>query len=957
MRGRLGQVLGESRALVTAASAVFVALLLGGGVFVWASSGGTAGATEVFLEPAASVGENPFQDLDLFPVPTIAPAVDLFAKAGSGGVRALNGDTVGLYGGTLNNSVCDRDQMISFLSQNSGQAAAWAGTQGIATSELASYIRGLTPVQLRLDTRVTNHGYVDGRATARQSVLEAGTAVLVDRFGVPRARCYCGNPLLPPVAVDKPTYVGKAWPSFDDKALARVTAGASAEAFTLHDASAELFFDRPVGTDGSEDRARGGASISPSPKTPPSTPLVDSSTPSTAPEVSVPDAKGKPEAEATEAMKLAGLSVSVTYIDVPAGQGGKVESQDPEAGKAVKRGSRVALVVGKDAAAVPVPDVGGKTEDDAAKQLKDAGFVVNVRYVDVARGTGGKVVDQSPTAGAQVNKGSSVFLVVGRDVPAVTVPNVVNRSEGDATSALRDAGLVVKVSYVDVPRGEGGAVRKQSPAAGQTADRGATVTLEVGRDEAAVTVPGVLGASQADATAALQQAGFTVTVVNVEVPRGTGGKVIDQSPIGGAQVNKGSGVRLTVGKDAPGVTVPDTVGRTESAARTQLEGSGLVVTVSYTEVARGTGGKVMSQSPGAGATVDRGSTVALVVGRDEAGVTVPDLVGMTEADARSRLEGLGLRANVTTAEVARGTGGKVLRHDPRSGAVVNRGSTVTIVVGRDAPGVTVPNLVGQSESEARSQLKNLGLDASVQYETVARGTGGKVLRHTPGSGTVVDPRSSVTVVVGQDAPGVTVPNVLDRPEAEAVRTLRGLGLVPQVSYVEVARGTGGNVVQQGPQAGTVVDPGATVNLRVGVEPNGVSVPGVLGQTESRALATLEEAGLRARVSYEETGRVQPGTVLQQNPVADTVVDPGSTVSLVVAVAPTTVVPNLVELSVERAQAALKNAGLQFSGKPVRTDNIACDTTVVYGQDPAAGARVPVDTVVTVEYWEGYPCGR
>ena len=74
----------------------------------------------------------------------------------------------------------------------------------------------LTPVTLTRDTRVTNHGYRNGRPTPRQSVLQAGSAVLVDRYGVPRARCGCGNPLIPPARVRvRPTYVGPPWPGWN----------------------------------------------------------------------------------------------------------------------------------------------------------------------------------------------------------------------------------------------------------------------------------------------------------------------------------------------------------------------------------------------------------------------------------------------------------------------------------------------------------------------------------------------------------------------------------------------------------------------------------------------------------------------------------------------------------------------------------------------------------------------
>lgn len=77
---------------------------------------------------------------------------------------------------------------------------AFASVQKIEPSAVPECLRSLTPVQLRMGTRVTNHGFRDGKVTAYQAVLQAGTAVLVDDRGVPRVRCACGNPLLPPVA-------------------------------------------------------------------------------------------------------------------------------------------------------------------------------------------------------------------------------------------------------------------------------------------------------------------------------------------------------------------------------------------------------------------------------------------------------------------------------------------------------------------------------------------------------------------------------------------------------------------------------------------------------------------------------------------------------------------------------------------------------------------------------------
>ena len=191
---------------------------------------GITGPGEVFLEPAAMPGPRPFTPkVDVLPVgfsptpiatppPTTAPpAAPTTAPATPSPqvVVVRSGDEPGLYGGSNDDAVCDPDQLIAFLEADAAKAAAWAGVHGIAPSGVRDYIDGLTALVLTVDTRVTNHGYADGRATPRQAVLQAGTAVLVDDRGVPRARCACGNPLLEPVAVPgQVTYTGSPWPAF-----------------------------------------------------------------------------------------------------------------------------------------------------------------------------------------------------------------------------------------------------------------------------------------------------------------------------------------------------------------------------------------------------------------------------------------------------------------------------------------------------------------------------------------------------------------------------------------------------------------------------------------------------------------------------------------------------------------------------------------------------------------------
>jgi hypothetical protein len=107
------------------------------------------------------------------------------------------------FGGSGSNRVCDRDKLIRFLRRNPERMREWARVLGVRPTFRAvkRYIAKLHPVTLTRDTQVTNHAFKNGRAVPFQAILQAGTAVLVDKYGTPVVRCFCGNPLAPAVFV------------------------------------------------------------------------------------------------------------------------------------------------------------------------------------------------------------------------------------------------------------------------------------------------------------------------------------------------------------------------------------------------------------------------------------------------------------------------------------------------------------------------------------------------------------------------------------------------------------------------------------------------------------------------------------------------------------------------------------------------------------------------------------
>ncbi len=237
---------------------------------VMATPGETPG--EIFLEPAAVMGPDPFTG-EVFADPVVATTAPVMTTSvteptaptvpGQVVVGGENGGRPGLYGGTRDNASCDGPGILSFLQANQAKAEAWvdalandpslswaASPQPLTIDDLPVYFEELTPVTLLADTRVTNHGFRDGRPTPRQSVLQAGTAVLVDRLGVPRARCACGNPLSPPEpSPTAPAFVGEEWPGFDPAGLVAIQPATDLiDEFVLTDLADGAEFTREVGS-------------------------------------------------------------------------------------------------------------------------------------------------------------------------------------------------------------------------------------------------------------------------------------------------------------------------------------------------------------------------------------------------------------------------------------------------------------------------------------------------------------------------------------------------------------------------------------------------------------------------------------------------------------------------------------------------------------------------------------
>jgi eukaryotic-like serine/threonine-protein kinase len=191
----------------------------------------------------------------------------------------------------------------------------------------------------------------------------------------------------------------------------------------------------------------------------------------------VPPVAGKDQRAARAALEAVGLTVAskvrLSFSQTVAKD--RVVTTDPKPGERLRPGSSVVLVVSKGKEPVEVPNVTGKSRQEAEEQLRALGFSVDVDEVfsdDVAIGV---VMDQTPSSGT-ADKGSTVRLTVSKGPDLVVVPDLRGQTFEQARDALEGLGL--KVRKRSFPGGPGQVLRTD-PERGQKVRRGTTVTVYV----------------------------------------------------------------------------------------------------------------------------------------------------------------------------------------------------------------------------------------------------------------------------------------------------------------------------------------------------------------------------------------------------------------------------------------------------------------------------------------------
>jgi serine/threonine-protein kinase len=197
-------------------------------------------------------------------------------------------------------------------------------------------------------------------------------------------------------------------------------------------------------------------------------------------------------------------------------------------------------------------------------------------------------------------------------------------------------------------------------------------------------------------------------------------------------------------------------------------------------------------------------------------VTVPNVVGQDQAAAVTAIEDKGLKTTITTAASTADQKGKVVSTDPAGGAQVDKGGSVTIVVGAGPDTLSVPDVTGKTVADAKTAIQQAGFTGNITVNNVdSLEDKGTVVSTNPTANSDLSPDSAITLNVSKGT--VTLPDLSGKTEASARQALVDLGVsTSNIDSVTVERDDvpQGAVAGTAPPAGSPIGPNDTVTLQI-----------------------------------------------------------------------------------------------------------------------------------------------
>ncbi len=340
----------------------------------------------------------------------------------------------------------------------------------------------------------------------------------------------------------------------------------------------------------------------------------------------------------------------------------------------------------------------------------------------------------------------------------------------------------------------------------------------------------VMASASPDATSVMPVTAARATTTSAKAGQGTSSSGGSNKKLIGAAVAIIAIVAIAVAvafatgmfsdsEDTETAEVPSVTGMAEEEAQQEIEDAGFELgAITYEYSSTVAEGLVISQDPEGDTEQKIGTEINLVVSLGSELVEVPDLTNLTADQARSLLESYGLAWRAGTAEYSSSISeGLIARQNPDAGETVEVGTEVTYYLSLGVEDLSIPNVIGYSESAARQAIENAGFIVNVQYSSSNTVSEGNVISQTPSSGTA-ERNTVVTIVVstGPDATTtqtVSVPNVVGSLQSAAEEELEDAGFEVVVEYQTSSSVAEGYVISQTPSSGAY-ETGTTVTIVV-----------------------------------------------------------------------------------------------------------------------------------------------
>ena len=273
---------------------------------------------------------------------------------------------------------------------------------------------------------------------------------------------------------------------------------------------------------------------------------------------------------------------------------------------------------GGDSSGHKVPDIRGMTVEEAEKLegIKDIFTIEVVGTKENSKYKDGEIISQDPSEGTLRKNNLTIQVYVCAKVEKSYMPTVLNMSESDAKSILNNMSLGLNVQVQDKPSDTvaKGLVVATSPAAGAEIRQGNTVIIYIssGREIKPVTVPNFVGMTEEKANLEAQKLGLVVGASASEYSDKPAGTVIRQSISATTEAKTGDNIYFTIslGPNNTTVDVPDVIGKSLNAAKSELEAAGFTVAVQW-QGQEGANEIVIGCTPDGSA--EKGSTITITV--------------------------------------------------------------------------------------------------------------------------------------------------------------------------------------------------------------------------------------------------------------------------------------------------------------------------------------------------------